>query len=322
MENNYCSINICNKAAEMSSDFERNNSELKRLYYIRNILLYNEVVAKVEGNCGTFGTGYPFTALKSDLTGELPVLSEQIRYNDELIDAANKSKYTSWNCSVCLSQNGHIMPDLKQICKPCTRMEDELKPRKVLNRLPDIDMWMVCKEGSVAEAKEQLIEAFNSNNLKPNDTNPVQTIFDLLEISEDLKKEIMPKKLLPLDAHIIGYDKIASLIELVPFTLKQAKLNDEIPYLPIHPESYRKSWQYDDTAYNFIYDYLSAFTEFNFDGNLKQLLCETRNAIANGYSFEELYGYFVSTGTPGNRRRNSTMVMKDRFKERVDSWQR
>ncbi len=54
------------------------------------------------------------------------------------------------------------------------------------------------------------------------------------------------------------------LIEDVPKELHEAKIEDRIPYLPIMPKSLRKHWQYDDEAYNFIYDYLSAFTPFNF----------------------------------------------------------
>ena len=33
-----------------------------------------------------------------------------------------------------------------------TNMLDKLKPRKIINRLPDLAMWLVCEDGKVEEA--------------------------------------------------------------------------------------------------------------------------------------------------------------------------
>lgn len=316
------SISICKKAAESSTQFEKNNSDLKRRYIIHNIQLYNHVVAMVDGNRGTFGTGYPFYALNRDLTITLPVIDEQLRYNNELITTVENSNYTTWQCSTCLSKNGSMMPDLKQICKICPNIEDALKPRKVLNRLPDIDMWMICKDNYISVAKEELVTLFHKYNLHPSDINPIQTIDDVSEIAENLENEIMPEKLLPLDAHIIGYSTLSELIKQVPSVLKQAMIDNQVPYLPIHPLSYRKIWQYDDAAYNFVHDYLSSLTEFNLDDDLQQLLLETRSVIANNYTFEQLYNYLIKTGPESVKNRHKTLELKDRFKERIESWKK
>lgn len=316
------SIEICNRVANMSTDFEKNTSDLKRIYLINNIMLYNNVVANVDGFHGSFGTGYPFYALKKDLSGKLPIINEQIRYNNDLIKAVEKTSYTAWHCSQCLEQNGSIMPDLKQICKTCPNMDNDLKPRKILNRLPDIDMWMVCEQSCIDSAKEKLTILFDEYNMHTSDINPIQTIEDISEITEDLRIGNMPEKLLPIDAHIIDYSTFYSLIEKVPSTLSQALEEQKIPYLPIHPLSYRKTWQYDDVAYNFIYDYLSALTEFNFDDDLKQILLETRRIVANNYSFEQLYNYLIASAQDSNKRRFKTLALKDRFKERVESWKK
>lgn len=322
MKNDYYSMNIISEVVKISNEFEMCNSEIKRKYFIKNISLYNSVIENVVGNCGSFGTGYPFYALEKQLTGTLPIINEQILYNNQLSDAVKESDRTMWSCSVCLSQNAHIMPDLKQICKPCTTMDQELKPRKVLNRLPDIDMWMVCEDNLVDDAADHLIRLFNENNLTSSDIDPVQTIFDILEITKDLKKKTMPKKNLPLDTHIINYSTFSSLIEKVPLVLWQASINDEIPYLPIHPLSYRKKWQYDDAAYNFIHDYLSSLTEYDLNFDLKQKLSETRNIIANSYSTEKLYKYLIATGPDSVQRRHETPELKERFYERVKTWQK
>ena len=37
------------------------------------------------------------------------------------------------------------MPDLKRICKPCPQVKDSIKPRKVINRLPDVKVRNLLK---------------------------------------------------------------------------------------------------------------------------------------------------------------------------------
>lgn len=316
------SIQFCSRAATLSTDYEKNNSDLKRRYLINNVRLYNYIVKKIQGNCGSFGTGYPFYALKRNLLGQLPVIDEQIRYNDELVQAVEESNYKIWNCADCLLKNGDSMPDLKQVCKPCPNMDDALKPRKILNRLPDMDLWMVCKDGSLMNAEEEILKLFKEYNIQSSDVDPLTTIEDIKEITTDLEKGIMPVKHLPFDSHIIEYSTLYSLIEHVPFVLEQASKEYKVPYLPIHPLSYRKDWQYDDTAYNFIHDYLSSFTEFNFEDNIKKLLKNTRNYIANNYSFEELYNFLITTGPDSVARRHKTLALKECFRERVNLWKK
>lgn len=318
------SINICRKAAEASTDFENSNTELKQQYLIRSVELYNSIIAKVDGNRGSFGTGYPFYALaKNPINGKpLPIIEEQIRYNNELIDTIENSQYTSWPCYDCLLEKSSTMPDLKSICKPCPHVDKALKPRKIINRLPDIDMWMVCKDTYIDTVKDELLTLFSEYNLYPSDINPIQTINDMVKISQDLKNGIMPEKTVPLDAHIIGYSTLSSLIEQVPAVLKQASEEHKVPYLPIRPLSYRKVWQYDDEAYNFIYDYLSAFTEFNFEDGLQQLLTETRSIVANNYSVEQLYDFLIASAQESNQRRFKALELKKIFGERIESWKK
>ena len=43
-----------------STDFEEENSELKRKYLIWNIETFNFLASKVSVGLGSFGTGYPF----------------------------------------------------------------------------------------------------------------------------------------------------------------------------------------------------------------------------------------------------------------------
>ena len=68
--------------AHISTRFEECNTDLKRRYLLANIGAFKEATAGISVGRGIFGTGYPFYALNSDLTGKLPVIKEQIRYNE------------------------------------------------------------------------------------------------------------------------------------------------------------------------------------------------------------------------------------------------
>lgn len=318
-----CSINICRKVANISTEFETTNTALKRDYIVNNIELYNSIVKKLNICRGSFGTGYPFYALKKNYReGVLPVIDEQIRYNNELLENVNQSKHLIWHCANCLEEKGAILPDLKQICKPCPSMDDELKPRKIINRLPDIDMWMVCNDNNIEEAKEKLIDLFKENKLYPSDIDPMRTIGDVEEIVNCIKRGYMPEKNLPLDAHIIDYETLYSLMDSIPKEIEASLKIGKLPYLPIHPYSYRKKWQHDDMAYNFILDFLYTFTEFNFDNELQEKLDSTRTELTNNFSIDDLYSCVVGVAPESVKRRLTNKVLEKRLVERLESWKK
>ena len=78
------------------------------------------------------------------------------------------------------------MTDLKQICKPCPQIKDSIKPRKVINRLPYIDMWMICADDKIEEAKVGLVKLFENYDMHTSDIDPVRTINDMEDIVSDL----------------------------------------------------------------------------------------------------------------------------------------
>ena len=316
------SIDFCIKTANISTDFEKTNTELKREYLISNINQYHQITSQISCNKGTFGTGYPFYALNSQLKGKLPIINEQIRYNNELISAVTGCTYTTWTCAHCIKENGTKMPDLKTICKPCSQMDNALKPRKLINRLPDIDLWLVCPKSQVEETKIKLIELFKEQNMIPSDIDPVQTIEDVEEIVNDITQGLMPSKWLPLDTHIIDYETFIELIKKLPQILIDAKKTNKIPYLPIHPQSLRKQWQQDDEPYNFVQDFLLSLTDFNFEPTLKGALEETRKIIAKTYTIDELYEIMLSSGPESVVRRHETQQLQLCFQERIKSWKK
>ena len=125
---------------------------------------------------------------------------------------------------------------------------------------------------------------------------------------------------LPIDVHIIEYSKLKELIEEVPEVLKDAKQRGEEPYLPIQPKSYRKQWQYDDEAYNYVYDFLSAFTEFDFPEELQQSLNASRLKVASENTSQELLNFLLQGANDANQRRFQTIELENIFLEKVEQW--
>lgn len=313
-------INFTKEITEISNDFETNNSDLKRKYLIRNIYTFNFIASKIAASRGVFGTGYPFYALDKKLEGTLPIIKEQIRYNNELVEIAEISKFPSWTCAECLPKKFPTMPDLKQICKPCPNMDNGLKPRKIINRLPDLDMWMVCEDGHVRDASRELAILLEAYGFRTSDIDPIQTMKDVKSIADDLKAGKMPTELLPIDAHIVERSVLKNLIEQVPPTIEHSVMTGNVPYLPIHPLSYRKTWQYDDEAYNFVHDYLGSVTDISLDDELANLLKETRGKLTSEYSTEFLYRVLLSTSSGAFIRRHATPELQKVFEDKMEDW--
>lgn len=318
-------MKICLDAVQYSTKFEENNfknPDLKKEYIKKNLEIITDVMEDTIGYCGSFGTGYPFYAIDEKFKGNLPVIKEQLRYNKELEDTILNSSLSEWPCTKCLRVNGPFMKDLKQVCLPCPNLEAGLKPRKVINRLPDIDMWMVCEDRYVEEAKKELRELFDELDMHTSDVDPVQSIEDFKEAVIDLENGKMPEKMLPLDIHVVKYSEMSQLLDQIPFKILTSKKTGEIPYLPILPDSLRKDWQKDDEAYNFALDFLYSMSEFNFEETLQQKLDYSRNIIASTSTEEEMFDMLDAVSLPSVRRRFENKTLQKSYKRRINSWKK
>ncbi len=314
--------NVGSLVADISDDFERCNTSLKKEYLKINISKFNEVAGKINFFKGTFGTGYPFYVIDRNFNRELPIISEQLRYNDELRNKSILLQSDEWKCEECLRDYGSMMADLKCKCKPCPNIDNELKPRKVINRLGDLDMWFVCEDGKVNECSLIFEYLLSENGFSTSDKDPVKTINDFKRISDDLKNGKMPSIMLPIDTHIIEESELTKcIINVRSETLKYMK-GEYTPYVSIHPLSLRKKWQKDDTGYNFVHDFLNSFTEYNFNGYLEERLLDTRRFLVRTFDVDTLYDILKVTGVESTRRRHQTPELEEVFKEKVMSWKK
>lgn len=321
MENSEITIEeLTERVESMSTDFEKNNTELKKRYLIWNIDSFNKTASKVSVGKGTFGTGYPFYALDENLEGNLPIISEQIRYNRQLVRDGKPVQKSIWLCKECLDKKYKDMPDLKKICRPCPNMINDLKPRKIINRLPDIDMWLICEDGCVKQAQDELVSLMQEINWRTSDKAPLSTLDDIEQVSKMIKEGKFPKIFLPIDMHIMEYSAMKKLIEDVPNALKKSDKNGTIPYLPIQPRSYRKSWQYDDEAYNYVFDFLASFTPFNFSDELQETLDQSRKTVANTFSNKELFELLMKSANKSAFKRFQQVELEEYFHKKMDRW--
>lgn len=321
MDENITILDITKKVNEIATDYEMENSNLKRKYILWNINTFNYVASKLSVLKGTFGTGYPFYVLDKDLKGKIPIITEQIRYNRKLVSEGEKYAKSIWECAKCLRERYSQMPDLKIICKPCPKVINDLKPRKIINRLPDIDMWVVCEDNTIEQAQNELTGLLKQAGITTSDVNPIKTIDEIEEVVIDIKNGKKPKKYLPIDCHLMEYSKMKELIKSVPNEILKCKLNEQKPYMPIHPKSYRKVWQYDDTAYNFVLDFLVSFTPFGFPEELQKCVDKSRKQIASENTPEELFEVFLRIANESTCRRFMTLELKDRFIKRIKDWE-
>lgn len=234
-------MDLIQKTVEASTSFENADRKLKKEYLLKNINTFKKVTEVLPGFRGAFGLGYPFYALGKDLEGELPYIKEQIRYNNKLLDEFLDNSYDNvWHCEKCLQANMDNMPDLKKVCYKCPVVPKKIKPRKVINRLPDMDFCLVVEDGYEEVSKIKLLDIFDKNGFYTSDVNPLKTINDVYEISEDLKKGEMPSKFVPIDVHLFSYEELYMLIEKVGEVIQLAEENGIKAYLPTLPDSLRK----------------------------------------------------------------------------------
>ncbi len=332
---------IVGMAVSASNNFEGLGETEGAAYkrrYIQNIYnLYRQVGRSSNHALGMFTTGYPGYNLA------LSEIGEQYRYNHELLKQIKELGIESmtWKCGGCLMDNYHKMPNLKQICYPCQSISDAVKPRKIINRLPDLDVWFVYDdaqkffqfeaETNAIFLSHEIERELAKRNLYTSDVDPIRTINDMYEISESLKKFTIPKTNLPVDVHLVGINYLKNLIQSVPEYMVY-RLSGEPGELKINPYSLRKTWEFDEAGYNYIFDFLLSFTvvplkkekgEYDYvseENELISLVNETRKLIVNHFDVDEIYSVLQSVSGLPAKRRLETQNVQDEFLAKLLNW--
>lgn len=181
----------------------------------------------------------------------------------------------------------------------------------------------MCDEKQIKKIQEPLRERLYKSGFETSDVDPYKTICDVVEIAESLQINRLPQKKLPIDTHLIDKATIYTLLNQIPKVLAEcAGHKNKVPYLPIHPLSLRKHWQKDDEAYNFVHDFFCSFTPIEMDAEIKQMIDETRQAVAKRYDFDLLYQWTLTTGAKSTVRRFNTQALKENAYEKFAQWEK
>ena len=111
-----------------------------------------------------------------------------------------------------------------------------------------------------------------------------------------------------------------NILDEIPFAICNAMDTNVTPYLPIHPQSLRKTWQYDDTAYNFVLDFLLSMTPFNWERKLQRKLQLSRMVIGDMFTEEDLKVILEKVSPESVKRRMETKQLQKRYESRVSAW--
>ena len=156
-----------------------------------------------------------------------------------------------------------------------------------------------------------------------NDLFGEENVVNVDVTKERKKQQLQQLQKMTLDEKI-EYSKMKSLIEEVPIVIEQYSKSDGqiAPYLPISPHSLRKTWQHDDTAYNFVYDYLQSLTPIDWEEELNEELNNSRKIVSNLLNYEQFLDMLLVVAPDSQKRRMETKQLQKRYKERIREWKK
>lgn len=298
-------------ALELSVRFNQDESPVRGDYMRREFADFSEVVSKVPGYRGCFGTGHPYYANKPD--GGIYEIPEITRYINQYRNSLRNEEIGqigNWLCGTCQILVDH--PDLKQRCKPCELVD--VKPRDVFRALPDLDFWVIASDDvDQTHFEESIQAAVQAEGFQSSDVDVIHSIRDAVRVMQTLETGLMPRARLPIDLHIVTENSLNKLMRETPTAVKNGD------FLGIVPRSWHKIWEMPDAPYDFVKDFIFSLTEGEIQNEgLRQLLKDTRTEVAQllGDNAAE----FVRLLAPKEARQLETPAIHDNLDRRVKSW--
>ena len=182
---------------------------------------------------------------------------------------------------------------------------------------PSINMWMICEDGSLASSQIQLTKSLAQCGLPTTESGT-----DFNQINEELTAGVMPKKFLPVKAHIIPYSRLVDLINEIKPEIIDAVDQNRKPYLPVHPKTYtsKGGWQYEEKAGNFVQLFLGSFTEFNLAPEVAEELAKARYTLCKKFSSTALYRILLATSDAEEKKKFDDEELSMAYSVRINSW--
>lgn len=242
---------------QRAQEFNEDESDSRGEYLSKQFEDFQEIVSRIPGSIGIFGTGHPFYATKE--TGAIVPIEEVNRYietyKNTALEEARKN-IGPWVCTICQTEKS--LPDLKEFCKPCNKVV--LRPRDIFKALPDLDFWAIADSNN-PEYLSTLQSNLHRAGFFQSDVNIARSIQDTNTVMDTLARGYIPKERFPIDVHVITAENFHNALSGVRDKINlYGKNKEESLFVPISPMSLHVVWESTDKPYDFMKDYLFSFT--------------------------------------------------------------
>jgi len=303
-ENNEISIQEIVEVLELSKDAFNQSNKFAN-YIEKEIAIVSGILKKELGPSysGSFGVGYPFYAKNESEFFKVDEINNFI--TKSIQEAGDKNKnIENWICPGC--QNKNKLTDLISVCSNCMLVGEEIKPRKILATIPDLDILVILKEvdQTILEKVEDIL---HSKDYKQSDISIKDSFRNTKKVLEDLKNNKEPVSKLPIDLHVLTdsqFKEIASRIA------EGEKSRIKCPALHM-------TWENHDLQIWF--DFVFSMKEIDLTPELREVLLKSRKMVKEYWGEDNLVDA-IKNYYPRIQRIFETKEVEIALRNKIKTW--
>ena len=260
-----------------------------------------------ENHLGSFGLGYPFYAKVQDGFVKVDEINNFIENNLIQIKKISSKEGISASlaCIECQAQNN--LPDLRSVCSNCDRVNPDIKPRKVLKMLPDMDILIVLRSVD-DDTLHDIQTTLNKEGYVQSDISIKNALESIKDVLSSLKNGKNTNSKIPIDLHVVSYKQFNAAFNQIQNGEKAL----------IKSKALHMTWE--DYDLPFWFDFVFSATELgSLDEELKDKVLELRKIIKRNYSEDELINE-LRKNYPRAQRILDTKEIEISLRNKIKSW--
>jgi len=249
------------------------------------------------------GWGYPFYAKNKEGFFKVDEINNFITGGIQNISQKNV-KTKNWICPGCQTKNK--LTDLISVCKNCSLVGEEIKPRKILATIPDLDMLLILKDVNEA-ILEKVKNILHFTGYKQSDISIKDSFRNTKKVLEDLKNNKESTSKLPVDLHVLTYTQFIDIISQIT---KGEKSRIKCPALHM-------IWEKHDLQIWF--DFVFSMQEIDVTPELREVLLKSRKEL-KGYWGEDKLVDAIKNYYPRIQRIFQTKEVEIALRDKIKKW--